>query len=188
MGQPNTGLWWYSLGRAQSSAPHSCRSFDLNVHFLYVFCHYAHGHVLSPRDKETDATKASECPAYGVPVWQDTKTEVKWVWKRERSGGQCAVCYSGLISCLTKHSEMERRREQRRQIYGWASHNDTANKTTLTAATLTKHLEMCDCSSFVAAVAGQLRMTCAELTLAARRETAKHLECISVSVALNVKL
>ncbi len=95
-------------------------------------------------------------------------------WRKEKrggSGGQCAVCYLGLISYLTEHSKMERQREQWREskatteveflgkIYYRASHNDTANKTTLTAAVLAKHLETCDCSIFVAEVVGQLGKT-----------------------------
>lgn len=39
-------------------------------------------------------------------------------WKKEKrggSGGQCAVCYLGLISCLTEHSKIERQREQWRE-------------------------------------------------------------------------
>lgn len=39
-------------------------------------------------------------------------------WKKEKRGGrgvQCAVCYLGLISCLTEHSKMERQREQWRE-------------------------------------------------------------------------
>lgn len=123
------------------------------------------------------------------------KTKVKWVRKRDgrkkkrgESGGQCAVCYLGLISCLTDHSKMERRGERESsgereegdnwswifgQIYCWASQNDTANKTSLTAAILAKHLETCHCSSFVTQIVGQLGKTCAVLTLVARKRNSQ---------------
>lgn len=96
-----------------------------------------------------------------------------------------------------KDGDMEEQRRERKattevevpgEIYYRASRNDTANKTSLSAAILAKHLETCDCSSFVAEAVGQLGKTCAELTLVARRKTAKHLDRVSVSVALNVKL